>query len=461
MPLPPDYAAALKIYGVPADDAGLRRRRRIWKFLVRRLDTFLDRHLDDSTQYALVFKDALTARRQVYKDMLLRYYEAIFTQPYDETLVATVQNRVSQEMQLGYDLRARTAVAQTVLSALHAALSDDLWITKRAAFDLADLANRIVALDCGSGVTLHYQAKAREGKAKATVLREAVGQFAKSMQDVRAGTTNAVTALGDTAGKLAEFAQSAAARAGAAAEAADDTALNVAQMASATEELFASIKSIREQTSTSTRMASDAVIHAEETNVTILSLSETVAKIGSVVDLIAEIAGSTNMLSLNATIEAARAGQAGRGFAVVAAEVKALASQTSQATREIGLQIGAIKEATRSSVARIGESTQAVEGIASIVEAVATSVDQQAGATGSIAKGVNGAARTTTTLAEALRSIEETVRLTQEASNAALELSRRLSASDKQSGAAMDALFDAAEKHEGISKMSVLSKATA
>jgi methyl-accepting chemotaxis protein len=461
MPLPPDFAAALRIYGIPDDADGLPRRRKIWKLLAPRLDAFLERHLDDSTEHALVFKEALTERRQAYKDMLLRYYETLFTQPYDEHILVTVENRVKQEIKLGYDLRARTAVGQTILSALHAALRDDPWISKRAAFDLADLANRIVMLDTGAGVTLHYGAKAREGKMKATFLREAVGQFAKSMFDVRAVTTDAVAALGDTAGKLAEFAQSAAARAGAAAEAANDTALNVANMASATEELFASIKSIREQTSTSTRMANDAVTRAGETNATILSLSEAVAKIGSVVDLIAEIAGSTNMLSLNATIEAARAGHAGRGFAVVAAEVKGLASQTSQATREISKQIGAIQAATQSSVSRIGESTQAVEGIASMVDAVATSVDQQAGATGSIAKGVNSAACTTTTLAEALRSIEETVHLTQEASNAALELSQRLAASDKQSRAAMDALFEAAEKHEGISKMSVLSKTTA
>ena len=61
----------------------------------------------------------------------------------------------------------------------------------------------------------------------------------------------------------------------------------------------------------------------------------TIVLVGSITQRIDEIASETNMLALNATIEANRAGDLGRGFAVVAGEVKLLASQTSQATREI------------------------------------------------------------------------------------------------------------------------------
>jgi hypothetical protein len=48
------------------------------------------------------------------------------------------------------------------------------------------------------------------------------------------------------------------------------------------------------------------------------------------------ITSQINILSLNATIEAARAGDAGRGFAVVATEVKHLAAQAANTSKELG-----------------------------------------------------------------------------------------------------------------------------
>lgn len=141
----------------------------------------------------------------------------------------------------------------------------------------------------------------------------------------------------------------------------------------------------------SSRIANAATEKAAHTSQTMEALNAAANKIGEVVSLISHIAAQTNLLALNATIEAARAGEAGKGFAVVAAEVKWLATQTTNATCEIAAQISSIQQATDVAVISIADIRETIDRMSEISQSVAAAVDQQRVATQGIAASAGGA----------------------------------------------------------------------
>ncbi len=81
-----------------------------------------------------------------------------------------------------------------------------------------------------------------------------------------------------------------------------------------------------------------------------LELGRTSQQIGSVLDLITEMADQTNILAINATIEAAGAGDAGSRFAVVADEIRKLADRVANSTKEVRALIDGIRSSVNATV---------------------------------------------------------------------------------------------------------------
>jgi methyl-accepting chemotaxis protein len=108
---------------------------------------------------------------------------------------------------------------------------------------------------------------------------------------------------------------------------------------------------------------------------TMVEINASSRKIGDIIGVIDGIAFQTNILALNAAVEAARAGEQGRGFAVVATEVRALASRSASAAKEIKMLIQASVERVETGtvlVDRAGKTMEALVGsIAAVTEIVA------------------------------------------------------------------------------------------
>lgn len=198
----------------------------------------------------------------------------------------------------------------------------------------------------------------------------------------------------------------------------NSTVLEVARNAGQASEQSDSTKKHAEEGQTIVNRVVNAINTVNEVSMKLQKNMEELGKqaenVGGVMNVISDIADQTNLLALNAAIEAARAGEAGRGFAVVADEVRKLAEKTMTATQEVGNNISAIQNSTKTNITEVGH---AVENIAQATELASSSGEALQGI-------VSLAAETSSVVASIATAAEEQSQTSEEITRAIDEISQ-------------------------------------
>ena len=116
---------------------------------------------------------------------------------------------------------------------------------------------------------------------------------------------------------------------------------------------------------------------------TIIKLSEHNQAISEIIASVDDLAEQSNLLAVNAAIEATKVGEQGKGFIVVANEIKSLAEQSRQATKQVRTILNDIQKSTSTAVMSTEKGSRLVEavvkqsvGTGDAIKGLARSIDE-------------------------------------------------------------------------------------
>lgn len=235
------------------------------------------------------------------------------------------------------------------------------------------------------------------------IVAAASGEMRKSSEDmssISSRVTQSISQLAEGASQQAETTEDGSSRIN-----------NIAAMIEYISEDMTSSKKLAQSAIESMGVVKETIHYQEEkmdenkiiTEQMRLAVSELMSKsqeIGKILEVIKSVAAQTNLLALNAAIEAARAGEHGRGFAVVSDEIRKLAEQSSESSKQITEIIHDVQSGIENTVTQIkksdalaleqekalSQSVVAIEDISNKVESITTKVNAVSDATGELSE---------------------------------------------------------------------------
>ncbi|WP_336274899.1 methyl-accepting chemotaxis protein [Vreelandella indica] len=210
------------------------------------------------------------------------------------------------------------------------------------------------------------------------LLRQSGDQVALSSREIAAGSEDLATRTEEQASALQETATS-------------------------MEQINSTVRQTSESATSANQLSEEAVGKATESREAVIRTSQLMEtmqvssrRVQDIIGTIEEIAFQTNILALNASVEAARAGEHGRGFAVVAGEVRKLAGNSAEASKEIRAIILEITQNISAGAEQSGQTQeemdatmQAIQKVTTMMQAIQSAVQEQESGISQVSIAVN------------------------------------------------------------------------
>ncbi|HWR44113.1 MAG TPA: methyl-accepting chemotaxis protein [Sporomusa sp.] len=195
----------------------------------------------------------------------------------------------------------------------------------------------------------------------------------------------------------------------------------------------------------------------------VAGLGERSQEIGQIIATISGIAGQTNLLALNAAIEAARAGEQGRGFAVVAEEVRKLAEQSQEATKQIAALIGKIQGDTDKAVMAMEAGTREAKAGTAVINttgeafrSIVSLIEQESSQIREISAAIQQMAGGSQHIVTAVREIDNVSKAASRHTQSVSAATQEQSAATEEIAASSEALAKMAEELQNTIKRFVV-----